>query len=194
MAKLQSVRSRVATGVATVLLIGACTVNQDRGADERRGQDGSADPDKGEHQAVTPVQPSSTAGGGVPTPGSERAPGPRPPEAPGVTVVQQAGTKLVSPQTLPAPRSEVTTRSATGSAPGSERTLVRYVRGDRVNVRAEPSLTGKVVRRLSRGSTIHGSAQGEWTQIGEGQYVQSRFLSSQKPRAPKRHGKHLAKH
>lgn len=73
----------------------------------------------------------------------------------------------------------------------SGKKVVRYVEVDQLNVRASPRADAAVVAKLNKGSMVTAVVMGQWTQIGNGQFVQSKYLGQNRPHQTKT--RHLAR-
>jgi hypothetical protein len=63
--------------------------------------------------------------------------------------------------------------------------VVRYVTAYALNVRSEPSKTAKVVRHVKHGDKVEVVINGEWAQIGPGEFISVNRLSETPPAAKK---------
>jgi hypothetical protein len=63
--------------------------------------------------------------------------------------------------------------------------VVRYVTAYALNVRSEPSKTAKVVRHVKHGDKVEVVINGEWAQIGPGEFISVNRLAETPPAAKK---------
>jgi hypothetical protein len=60
---------------------------------------------------------------------------------------------------------------------GSKQRVARYVAVDLLNVRSAPSVDAPVIAKLTRGTMFRVTLVGDWARLGDGVYVQLRYLS-----------------
>ena len=59
----------------------------------------------------------------------------------------------------------------------------RYVTSFQLNVRSKPNRFSPILRNLDRGSTVHVKMMGDWAELGPGEYIRTRHLSTKPVRA-----------
>ena len=62
--------------------------------------------------------------------------------------------------------------------------VMMYVAVDRLNVRANPTTDSPVVGQLVRGSSFHVAIESGWAKLGDGKYVQVKYLNSELASTP----------
>jgi hypothetical protein len=83
----------------------------------------------------------------------------------------------------PPPPAEPAAPAAAAAFQGNK--VVRYVTAYALNVRSEPSKTAKVVRHVKHGDKVEVVINGEWAQIGPGEFLSVNRLSETPPQAKK---------
>lgn len=88
-----------------------------------------------------------------------------------------------APEPPPPPPPAEPAAPAAAAFQGSK--VVRYVTAYALNVRSEPSKTAKVVRHVKHGDKVEVVINGEWAQIGPGEFLSVNRLSETPPQAKK---------
>jgi len=136
-------------------------------------------------KATAPAKPTTPAKAAT----AARTPAPKPlavaPRPPAPTSAPAA----VAAASRPAPKAAAVKTNAPEAALASRtpnRQVMMFVQVDRLNVRGGPTTTAPVVGQLVRGSSFLVSIDSGWARIGDGKFVQVKFLSTESSPTPER--------
>ena len=178
-----SMNNRVAFAAALLTSIAglaSCTAIQSMRHDEPMALDGGELPESTAPVASKTLpasspksQPKTTVAQAKATP----APKVMPTKAPATTMVASP----VADKSAKRVENRAEAKATSNAQPKSAQPLnqvMMYVAVDRLNVRANPTTDSPVVGQLVRGSSFHVAIESGWAKLGDGKYVQVKYLNS----------------